>query len=102
MNTVEDVALPFEGESDIDELDVIGASTRSTTIAGDATPPDKTELKPITLVIPPRKGKRSRTPSVSRKDALLAVQKKQKVGHKKAVSGLRLIRNLAADTLGIG
>lgn len=89
MSTVEQVAFPFEGESDIDELDVIGASTRSTTVVGDATPPDNTprKLKPDTLIIPARKAKRSRTPSLSeRDDPHGGTQKKQKMENKKAVS----------------
>lgn len=89
---VEQVAFPFDGESDIDELDVIGASspTRSTTVVGDATPPDRRapgKLKLDTIIIPARKGKRSRTPSLSGKpDSRVGTQKKQKMEDKKAVS----------------
>ncbi|KAF8126339.1 P-loop containing nucleoside triphosphate hydrolase protein [Boletus edulis] len=90
-STVEDVAFPFEGESDIDELDVIGASssTRSTTVVGDVTPPGhaSAKLKLNTLIIPARKGKRSRSRSLSDKDGPQAdTQKKQKVEDKKALT----------------
>ena len=91
VSTVEDVAFPFDGELDIDELDVIGASnsTRSTTVLGDATPPGYTPptFKLDTLVIPARKTKRSRTPSLSEKEGpLMVTLKKQKIEDKKAVS----------------
>ena len=90
-STVEKVAFPFDGVSDIDELDVIGASspTRSTTVVGDATPPDHTsrKVKLDALIIPAPKSKRSRTPSLSEKDGPLAgTQKKQKMDDKKSVS----------------
>jgi SWI/SNF-related matrix-associated actin-dependent regulator of chromatin subfamily A member 5 len=90
-STGEKVAFPFDGESDIDELDVIGpfSPTRSTTVVGDATPPDHTarQVKLDTLIIPARKSKRSRTPSLVEKDDPHAgIQKKQKMENKKAVS----------------
>ncbi|KAN0080357.1 P-loop containing nucleoside triphosphate hydrolase protein [Tylopilus felleus] len=91
VSTVEDVAFPFDGELDIDELDVIGASnsTRSTTVLGDATPPGYTPptFKLDTLVIPARKTKRSRTPSLSEKEGpLMITLKKQKIEDKKALT----------------
>lgn len=91
MATVEQVGFPFDNESDIDELDVIGASssTRSTTVVGDATPPDHTpsKLKLDTLIIPACKSKRSRAPSLTEKGGPHAgIQKKQKMEDKKAVS----------------
>lgn len=88
MATVEQVAFPFYGESDTDELDVIDASTRSTTVVGDATPPNKTprKMKLDTLIIPAPKGKRLRTHSLSEKDNPLAGnRKKQKMENRKAV-----------------
>lgn len=93
-STIEHVVFPFDGESDIDELDVIGtsSSTRSTTVVGDATPPDHTPRtrKFETLIIPARKDKRSRMPSFSENDEPHArIQKKQKMDGKKAVSSPR-------------
>ena len=90
-STVDKVAFPFDGESDIDELDVIGASspTRSTTLVGDATPPDHTarKVKLDALIVPARNTKRSRTSSLSEKeDPLAGTRKKQKMENKKAVS----------------
>ncbi|KAF8554251.1 hypothetical protein OG21DRAFT_1497134 [Imleria badia] len=76
-------AFPFDGESDIDELDVIRAlsSTRSTTVVGDATPPH--DLKLDTIVIPARNGKRSLP---EKDDPHTGVQKKQKLEDKKALT----------------
>lgn len=91
LDTVEQAAFPFHEESDIDELDVIGASgsTRSTTVVGDVTPRDHHVSRKLTLdtiIIPARKDKRSRTPSLSEKDDPHAgIQKKQKIEGKKAV-----------------
>lgn len=89
VSTVAQVALPFEDGSDIDELDVIGVSTRSTTVVGDATPPDDAtrKLKPDTLIIPARRSKRTRVPSLTeRNDPHAGTQKKQKMETKKGVS----------------
>lgn len=88
VRALEQFLFPFGEDSDIDELDVIGASsssTRSATVVGDATPPTSHKLKFDTLVIPASKGKRSRT--LSEQDGPHAwIRKKQKMGDKKAVS----------------
>ena len=85
------VAFPFDGESEIDELDVIGASssTRSTTVVGDATPPSTSKLD--TVVIPARNGKRL----LSEREG--GIQKKQKLEDKKAVSP-HLFTNFRLET----
>ncbi|KAG9310832.1 P-loop containing nucleoside triphosphate hydrolase protein [Chiua virens] len=82
--------VAFDSEFGTDELDVIGASslTRSTTVVGDATPPDHTphKLKLDTIIIPPRNAKRARTLSISENDAPVETQKKQKMQNKKALT----------------